>query len=390
MEPCESSVILLSILVLLIWFYLLIFHAGFWRLRQFYLPPNVSRTNALVVAIVPARNEAEFIGRAVSSLLKQEFTGELRLFVIDDNSTDGTANAARAAAAMQGASDRLTVIAGSALPPGWTGKVWAMHQGWQTARTANPDYLLLTDADIEHAPDTLSRLIAQAECGPYDLTSVMVKLRCANIPEKLLIPAFVYFFFLLYPPARILDPKSKTAGAAGGCILLRPEALEGAAGLEAIRGEIIDDCKLAACIKRSGGSLWLGVTEQSRSMRGYESLAGLRNMIARTAFNQLRHSWLLLAGCLVGMLLTFVTPLVLVWSQNKVTGWIALATCILMFTTYIPVLRLYRINSLAIVTLPFAALFYMYATLCSALNYLRGRGGSWKGRAQDVGAGSLH
>lgn len=382
--------ILLSILVFLIWFYLLVFHAGFWRLRPFYLPTNVSRTNALVVAIVPARNEGEFIGRAVSSLLRQEFAGEVRLFVIDDNSTDGTANAARAAAGMQGATERLTVIAGSALPPGWTGKVWAMHQGWQAARAANPDYVLLTDADIEHAPDTLSRLLAQAERGPYDLTSVMVKLRCATIPEKLLIPAFVYFFFLLYPPARILDPRSKTAGAAGGCILLRPEALDRAGGLEAIRGDIIDDCRLAARIKNSGGRLWLGLTEQSHSVRGYDSLANLRNMIARTAFNQLRHSWLLLAACFAGMLLTFIAPLALVWSKDRVAGWIALLACALMFCSYIPVLRLYRIHPLAIVTLPFAALFYMYATLCSGLNYLRGGGGMWKGRTQDVGAGSLH
>lgn len=377
--------IALSILVLFIWFYLLVFHAAFWRLRPFYLPVDVSHTNALVVAIVPARNEAEFIGPAVSSLLRQEFAGEFHLFVIDDNSTDGTANAARAAAAMLGETERLTIITGSALPPGWTGKVWAMHQGWQAARSLNPDYMLLTDADIEHAPDTLASLIAQAERGPYDLTSVMVKLRCATIAEKLLIPAFVYFFFLLYPPAQILDRRSKTAGAAGGCILLRPAALDGIGGFKVIRSEIIDDCKLAARSKSSGGNLWLGVTEQSRSIRGYENLAGLRNMIARTAFNQLRHSWLLLAGCILAMLLTFVAPLGLVWSQQKPAGWVALVSCVLMFVSYIPLLRLYRINILAAVTLPLAAIFYIFATFSSAVNYRRGRGGVWKGRTQDVG-----
>jgi hopene-associated glycosyltransferase HpnB len=214
----------------------------------------------------------------------------------------------------------------------------------------------------------------------------MVKLRCAALAEKLLIPAFVYFFFLLYPPARTSDPRSRIAGAAGGCVLLRPEALERAGGFEAIRAEIIDDCSLAARVQSSGGRLWLGVTQGSRSIRGYESLANLRDMIARTAFNQLRHSWLLLAACIIGMLLTFVAPLALVWSKGIPASWMALLTCGLMFATYIPVLRLYRINPLAAVTLPFAALFYMHATVCSAINYRRGRGGNWKGRAQDVGA----
>ena len=376
--------ILLSILVLVIWLYLLLFHAGFWRLGRFYLPMEVSQETRSIAVIVPARNEAETIGRAVSSLLRQEFASEIRLFVIDDNSDDGTANAARAAAALLGTSERLTVIAGSSPPSGWTGKVWAMHQGWQAARAMRPDYVLLTDADIEHAPDNVSRLIAQAESGPYDLTSVMVKLRCATLPEKLLIPAFVYFFFLLYPPARISDRHSKTAGAAGGCVLLRPSALERAGGFEAVRGEIIDDCSLAARVKSSGGHLWLGVTRETRSIRGYESLANLRDMIARTAFNQLHHSWLLLAACVVGMLLTFVAPLAFVWTKNVAAGWIALLACALMFATYIPVLRLYRINILVALMLPVAALFYMYATVYSAVNYRRGSGGKWKGRTQDL------
>lgn len=355
-------------------------------MERFQLPAEVSQERHRVAVILPARNEAESIARAVSSILRQEFAGEVRLFVIDDNSDDGTANAARAAAAVLGMSERLTLLAGSEPPTGWTGKVWAMHQGWQAARAIAPDYVLLTDADIEHAPDSLVRLMAQAESGPYDLTSVMVKLRCAALAEKLLIPAFVYFFFLLYPPARTSDPRSRIAGAAGGCVLLRPEALERAGGFEAIRAEIIDDCSLAARVQSSGGRLWLGVTQGSRSIRGYESLANLRDMIARTAFNQLRHSWLLLAACIIGMLLTFVAPLALVWSKGIPASWMALLTCGLMFATYIPVLRLYRINPLAAVTLPFAALFYMHATVCSAINYRRGRGGNWKGRAQDVGA----
>jgi len=337
-----------------------------------------------VAVVVPARNEAETIGRAVSSLLRQNLAGEIHLFVIDDNSTDGTANVARAAAGVLGAADRLTVIRGDNLPTDWTGKVWAMHQGWRAARELHPDYLLLTDADIEHPPDGLARLIAQAEHGPYDLTSLMVKLRCASMAEKLLVPAFVYFFFLLYPPKRISDPRSEVAGAAGGCMLIRPEVLERAGGFETIRSEIIDDCNLAASVKRAGGRLWLGVTQETRSIRGYATFGNLRDMIARTAFNQLHHSSLLLAGCIAGMLLTFVAPLALACSKDVRAGWIALAASLLMFLSYIPVLRLYRVNVLSAVTLPLAAVFYMYATCYSAVNYWRGKGGKWKGRSQDM------
>jgi len=269
-----------------------------------------------------------------------------------------------------------------------------MQQGWEAARewrpgipaakAFQPDYVLLTDADIEHGPGVLAGLIAQAERGPFDLVSLMVRLRCQTMAEKFLIPAFVYFFFLLYPPARIADSRSWVAGAAGGCMLLRGEALEKIGGFDSIRREIIDDCALAGQVKRSGGKVWLGVTPEARSIRGYETLSNIRNMIARTAFNQLRHSWSLLAACCVGMLLVFIAPLALVFSATGLAGWIAMSACILMFATYVPVLRLYRLNPLSAVTLPFAALFYMYATLISAIRYARCRGGEWKGRAQDV------
>ena len=355
-------------------------------MNHLFLSVAEPTSHARVAAIIPARNEAEVIGRAISSLLRQQFAGELRLFVVDDNSNDGTANVARAAAGVLGAADRATVIPSSELPRGWSGKVWAMQQGWQGARKMNPDYLLLTDADIEHAPDNLARLVARVERENLDLASVMVKLRSDTIAEKFLIPAFVHFFFLLYPPAKISNPRSRMAGAAGGCILVRPEALEKAGGFESIRGEIIDDCALAARVKSSGGRLWLGMTHQTRSVRGYGTFTAIRDMIARTAFNQLRHSWLLLIGCILGMLLAFVAPVVLVFASNRAAGWIALAACILMFASYLPVLRLYRLNPLSAVTLPFAAGFYMYATVISATRYLRGRGGEWKGRAQDVGA----
>lgn len=333
--------------------------------------------------LMPARNEADVIARAVSSMLRQTCAGEVRLFVVDDNSVDGTTNAARAAAAALGAAEKVQMIQGSQLPAKWTGKVWAMHQAWQAACEFCPDYVLLTDADIEHAPDTLIRLITHAERGAYDLVSLMVRLRCQTLAERFLIPAFVYFFLLLYPPARILDPRSKTAGAAGGCILIRPATLDAAGGLESIAGEIIDDCALASQTKRSGGRLWLGVTQQSRSIRGYQTFAGIRDMIARSAFNQLRHSGMLLSACIAGMLLTFVVPLVLVWTPARSAGWMAAAACIAMFVTYLPALRLCRVNPLSAVTLPFAAVFYIYATVYSAIRYWGGIGGVWKGRAQD-------
>lgn len=376
--------IFLSITVLLIWGYLVFFHAGFWQVNRFRLPTNGWSEGRLIAIIIPARNEADVIGRAASSLLRQDFMGEMHVFVVDDDSDDGTANAARAAAGVLGHSRKLTVIQGSSLPPGWTGKVWAMQQGWNAASKIHPNYVLLTDADIEHAPNSLTRLIAQAEAAPYDLVSLIVKLRCETLAEKFLIPAFVYFFFLLYPPGRVSDPRRRVAGAAGGCVLIRPEALEKAGGFESIRGEIIDDCRLAARVKNSGGRLWLGVSEETRSIRGYGSFKSVRDMIARTAFNQLRHSTLLLAGCVAGMLLTFVAPLALVWSRSQTVGWIGIAACVLMFTTYVPVLRLYRVHMFSALTLPFAAIFYIYATVYSAVGYWRGKGGEWKGRAQDT------
>lgn len=372
-----------AILVGTIWLYLLIFHGTFWRIDRAQLPAVRSSRSTVVAVVVPARNEADVIARAVSSLVRQDFNGELHLFVVDDNSTDSTANIARAAAGKLEAANKLQVIQGSPLPTGWTGKVWAMQQGWQAAREVHPGYVLLTDADIEHAPDHLSRLIAQAENGRYGLVSLMVRLHCETLAEKFLIPAFVYFFFLLYPPARIANSQSRVAGAAGGCMLVRPEALNNIGGMESIRGEIIDDCALAIKIKDSGERLWLGVTRQTRSLRTYRGLGEIRHMIARTAFNQLRHSAFLLVGCIAGMLLTFAGPLALMWSNNKTVEWIGLGACLMMFATYVPILRLYRVSILSAVTLPFAAVFYMYATILSAWNYWRHEGGEWKGRAQD-------
>ena len=380
----DFDLLSLSIFVLIIWLYLAFFHGQFWRVSSFQLPKHLPRARPLIAAIIPARNEADVIGRAITSLLTQQFDGNLRLFVVDDNSTDGTANAARASAGMLAATNRVTVVHGAPLATGWTGKVWAMQQGREAATQIKPDYFLLTDADIEHSPDNLARMVAQAEHGSFDLVSLMVKLRSDTLAEKFVIPAFIYFFFLLYPPARISDPRSRVAGAAGGCILIRSDALERAGGFSAIRSNVIDDCALAARVKQAGGRIWLGVTKSTRSIRGYRTFANIRNMIARSAFHQLRHSALLLLLCVAGMLLTFIAPFVCVFARDRAAGWIGSVACILMFITYLPILRLYRINPLTAVSLPLAAVFYLEATIVSAIRYWRGRGGEWKGRFADA------
>lgn len=367
-----------------IWAYLLLGRGFFWRLT---LNPQTSHLPvAQVVAVVPARNEAETIGRCVSSVLRQTFS-TVTVVVVDDASTDGTADAARSAAVKVGSSDRLTVISGKPLPEGWTGKLWAVHQGVQRALELHPDFLLLTDADIEHGPETIGTLVDLTEHGSLDLTSYMVKLHCASFAEKLLIPAFVYFFFQLYPPDWIADSRSRTAGAAGGCMLVRAAALSKIGGIETIRSEIIDDCALAAAIKRTGGRIWLGVTDHSRSLRPYDSFGEIGRMIARTAFNQLRHSTLLLVATIVGLVATYLVPVALPflgWTSAAGLGRVALfAPLLLMGVSYVPMVRFYRLNPLWAFTLPFASIFYMGSTLWSAVQYWSGRGGQWKGRAQD-------
>jgi hopene-associated glycosyltransferase HpnB len=370
------------------WIYLVVFHGRFW-LAAPASSPAVARTSPSaprVAVVIPARNEADVVVAAVTSLLSQDHSGLLHIFLVDDASTDGTADVARRAAADLGRSGSLTVIPSAALPTGWTGKLWAVAQGVARARDFQPGFLLLTDADVAQAPDALSSLVALAESGPHDLVSYMVRLHCATAAERLLIPAFVYFFFLLYPPRRVRDRRSRVAGAAGGCMLVRPEALERAGGIEAIRAEIIDDCALAAAIKRSGGAVWLGLAPASHSLRPYDTFAAIEHMIARTAFDQLRHSALLLLGCVAGLLLTFVAPVALLFSGHALPVALAASAWALMTISYFPMVRFYRRNAFWALTLPLAAVFYLGATAHSAINYWRGRGGQWKGRAQDVRA----
>jgi hopene-associated glycosyltransferase HpnB len=376
-----------AVLTVIIWSYLTLARGSFWRTENGE-PPASEKTifPGSVVAVVPARNEAELIGPVITSLLNQNVT--MPIVLVDDESTDGTADVARYAASKAGKADALLVIPGKPVPPGWTGKVWSMHQGVQRASALHPAWLLLVDADVLHRPETIANLgrIASddASHGPYDLVSFMVKLHCESVPEKLLIPAFVYFFFMLYPPAWIRDSRRSTAGAAGGCMLVRAETLERAGGLESIRGAVIDDCSLARLLKQHGGRLWLGLTDQSQSLRPYETFSHIERMISRTAFNQLKHSCLLLLCTIAGMVITYLAPPLLLLTHGRLTIFLGVAAWAAMTMTYSAIVRYYRLNPAWALTLPLAALFYLVATIHSALNYWTGRGGDWKGRFQDM------
>lgn len=370
----------------LIWVYLLVGRGGFWRMRKMIITAIPQEpVSARVAVVVPARNEAETIGQSIGSLLSQSIGANLHVFLVDDGSTDGTAEVARDAARKAGAPERLTLLQGRPLPSGWTGKMWAVQQGIEQALKTNPDFLLLTDADIVHAPEQAATLIEIAERGRFDLASLMVRLRCSSFAEKLLIPAFVFFFFKLYPPAWIASPRHRTAGAAGGCILIRPDALSRAGGIEAIRSEIIDDCALARAVKLSRGRVFLGLGASAESIRPYGSFAEIGNMIARTAFNQLCHSSLMLLGSLVGLTLTYLAPLLLLLSGHAAPVALGGFAWLLMTVAYLPIVRFYRLNPAWALVLPLNALFYMGATLYSALRFWSGHGGQWKGRAQDSG-----
>jgi hopene-associated glycosyltransferase HpnB len=261
-----------------------------------------------------------------------------------------------------------------------------MSQGVAAAAARHPDFLLLTDADIEHEPDNVASLVGSAEAHRLDLTSSMVRLSTISFAEKCLIPAFVFFFFKLYPPSWIGSPRMRTAGAAGGCMLIRPAALARIGGIGAIRGCLIDDCALAAAVKASGGSISLGLTRSARSLRVYGSFAEIGRMISRTAFHQLRHSYLLLAATLIGLAVTYLMPPLLLLSGDPLLMALGAASWALMTLAYMPMVRFYGLSALWALTLPAIAAFYAGATLWSAVQYSLGRGGQWKGRVQDARA----
>jgi len=366
--------IALGALVLAIWLGLVA--TGFWTCREAdenapFAAPDVWPE---VVAVVPARNEADVIARSIGSLLRQDYAGPFRVVLVDDNSGDGTGDLARALG-----SDRLTVLRGAPLAAGWTGKLWAVHQGIAAAGGAR--YLWLTDADIEHAPDTLTRLVGIAHGGGRRLVSFMALLSCRTWAEKWLVPAFIWFFMMLYPFNWINRPKGPISGAAGGCVLVEAEALAAAGGIGAMRGALIDDCTLGALIKKQG-PIWLGLTRRSVSIRPYADWREIGMMIARSAYAQLRYNPVMLAGTVLGLALMFGAPLWLVFGGHgagRVMGLIALG---LMLGAYQPILGFYGRAPARAAALPLIALFYVSCTIYSAWAYYRGHGGMWKGRAQ--------
>jgi hopene-associated glycosyltransferase HpnB len=375
----ETPATVAGLLALAIWIYLLAARGGFWLARERDdrdEAPDPTEWPA-VVAVVPARDEADVIARSIGSLLAQDYPGPFRVILVDDNSSDGTGETARALAG----AGRVEVLTGAPLPPGWTGKLWAQSQGVARAAATTPDYLLLTDADIAHAPETLRRLVARAEAGGLVLTSLMARLTVETWPEKLLIPAFVFFFDMLYPFAWVNDPRRGTAAAAGGVMLARRTALEAAGGLEAIRWKIIDDCSLGALMKRQG-PIWLGLTRRARSLRPYAGFGEIGRMVSRSAYAQLGFSPWLLAGTVAGMAIVYLAAPLLAVFGHGVARWTGSAAWAAMTLAFQPMLRFYRRSPFWGLAMPVIGALYTAFTVNSALDTWRGRGGQWKGRAQ--------
>lgn len=381
------TLIALAALSLAIWGYLLAFHGRFWHADQRLAPlgPAPAAWPA-VIAVVPARNEADVIRRSMTSLLDQDYPGPFQVVLVDDSSDDGTGDAARRLATEHPRGTRLCVVDGTPLPEGWVGKMWAVHNGIRRADESDPKapYLWLTDADIAHGPGVLRALVTKAEAARLDLVSLMALLHCRRPWERLLIPAFVYFFQKLYPFPLVNDPRHHVAGAAGGCMLVRRDALRTIGGIGAIRGEVIDDCALGRALKKNG-PIWLGLAEDTHSIRPYEGLKDIWRMVARSAYDQLGYSPLVLAGTVVGMFLVYLVPPVVAlgtpWHGNVAAGVMAGLAWLLMAWSCRPTLALYGKPAPAAL-LPVAGLLYNLMTLDSALAYYRGRGGFWKGRAQ--------
>jgi hopene-associated glycosyltransferase HpnB len=368
----------LAVLSLLVWLYLLAAHGRFWQSGP-ELSPRRATTAPSVAVVVPARDEAQVIGESLRSLLAQDYAGSLRVVLVDDGSSDGTGAIARGIA-----DQRLTVLDARPTPAGWSGKLWAIAQGM--AETDTAEFVLLTDADIVHDRRHLTSLVAQSELGGLDLVSEMVALNCASTAEHVLVPAFVFFFQLLYPFAWVNDPLRATAAAAGGTMLIRRRALDRIGGIAAVHGALIDDVALAAMVKR-GGRIWLGHSVLARSVRSYPALADIWRMVTRTAYVQLRFSPLLLLATTLGMTLTFlITPAAALFGHGSARwwGWLVWGA---MAAAYHPTLHRYRRSFLWAPLLPLIAAFYLAATIGSAVNHHLGRGIAWKGRAYQ-GAGA--
>lgn len=336
-----------------------------------------------VALVVPARDEAAVLPESLPSLLAQVYPGEAEIFLIDDGSQDGTGRLARELSARYGGLP-LTVATPGEPEPGWTGKLWALRHGIALARAHDPEYLLLTDADIAHEPDSLRELVVAARTHGLDLVSQMARLRVVSGWEKLVVPAFVYFFSQLYPFRWINSPGARTTAAAGGCVLLRMEAAERARVPESIRQAVIDDVSLARAVQHSGGRIWLGLAERVDSVRPYPRLTDLWRMVSRSAYAQLRHNPLLLVLTVAGLAVVYLAPpvglCVGVFGGDSAAGWLGFAAWAVMTGTYVPMLRYYRLSLWPAPLLPFTALLYLLMTVDSAVQHYRGRGAAWKGR----------
>ena len=361
------------------WVYLMVGRGGFWLAAERDDGGPAPSAWPAVTAVIPARDEAQGVGETIASLLRQDYPGPFSVILVDDQSTDGTAVVARQAAAT--AADRLTILPGAALPAGWTGKLWAMKQGVEHALMSEPTYLLLTDADIVYGPDALARLVSQAQAEGLVLTSLMAKLRCESFAERAFIPAFIFLFQMLYPFAWVKRHDRATAAAAGGCMLVRRDALCAAGGIEHIRNVLIDDCALARNLKAQG-PIRLSLTERVRSIRAYVTVQDIRHMVARSAYAQLGYSPLLLAATVAGIALTYLMPVLLALFSHGLAQTLGLLSWAIMAIAFQPVLRFYRLSPLWGPFLPAIALAYMAFTLDSAYQYALKRGGLWKGRIQ--------
>ncbi|MEU6524742.1 glycosyltransferase [Streptomyces sp. NPDC046924] len=378
-----SAVVWTAAVSLAAWLWLLLFQGFFWRTDVRLPSRREPEAWPSVCVVVPARDEAAVLPASLPSLLTQDYPGRAEVFLVDDGSTDGTGELARQLAARSGGLP-LTVGSPGEPPAGWTGKLWAVRHGIELARARAPEYLLLTDADIAHAPDSLRRLVAAARTGGFDLVSQMARLRVESAWERLVVPAFVYFFAQLYPFRRIGRRGTRTAAAAGGCVLLRAEAAERARIPDAVRQAVIDDVALARAVKSGGGRVWLGLADRVDSVRPYPRLDDLWRMVSRSAYAQLRHSPVLLAVTVVGLALVYLVPPVAVLAGlaagDRGAVAVGAAAWLVMAGTYLPMLRYYRQPPWLAPLLPFTAFLYLLMTVDSAVRHHRGRGAAWKGR----------
>ncbi|MFF9197637.1 glycosyltransferase [Streptomyces sp. NPDC014779] len=374
----------IAIAALAVWGWLLLGQGFFWRTDQrLPAPAGAPAPWPGVVVVVPARDEAAVLPLSLPSLLAQDYPGPAEVILVDDGSTDGTGERAAELAACHGGLP-LTVVSPGEPEPGWTGKLWALRHGMALARARGPEFLLLTDADIAHEPDSLRLLVEAAAGHRLDLVSQMARLRVASGWERLIVPAFVYFFCQLYPFRWINRPRPRATAAAGGCVLLRAKTAERAGVPAAIRQAVIDDVSLARAVRRAGGRVWLGLADRVDSIRPYPRLADLWRMVARSAYAQLRHNPALLAGTVAGLVLVYLVPpgalVAGLLTGDAPAAWAGGLAWAVMAGTYLPMLRYYRQPPWLAPLLPLTALLYLLMTVDSAVQHHRGRGAAWKGR----------